>query len=510
LSEFLRAAWPQTEPGQNLLWNWHIDDIIDALYELVEGHNLRLIVNIPPRCMKSLLVSVMLPCWIWAHNPTKAFMFGSYSFGLSRDHAYKRRTILHSDWYRQSFDVHPAGDRDNLAEMSNTHGGMMYSTSVSGTSVGRGADYLLLDDPNNPKETESEVVRESTLAWFRLNWATRANQKDARWLIIQQRTHEQDITGFCLQQGGWKHLKIPMYREGASATTRDPRTKEGDLMWPERFGLTEVDPLRRTLGPYGTSGQLQQNPAPAEGGLIKRAWIRHYEEKDGRLDVGDYKIDPMNCVRFCTVDPAVTEKDLENQSDPDYTVMAAWALFHSTRGTLLLLLDLIRDRMEGPSIIGRLKAFHDHWKFAVIGIESIAFQKMLFQQAKKDGLPVREIGQKEDSIYRIDRDKTARALGATPLMADGRFYVPTYAPWLGDAIRELTLFPNAAHDDVLDCVAYGCALAEKVSGYIANAKDEPGGSRPAAHDDRDPRRDDPPPRLEGWRASDVQGFRYGR
>jgi predicted phage terminase large subunit-like protein len=217
-----------------------------------------------------------------------------------------------------------------------------------------------------------------------------------------------------------------------------------------------------------------------EGGLIKRAWIKHYTKKDRCLEIPDYIIDPKNCIRFCTVDPAITEKDLESAIDPDYTVMAAWAIFHSTRGPLLFLLDLIRERMEGPKIVEAMKAFHAHHEFSVIGVETIAFQKMLAQYARKEGLPIREIGQKEDCIYRIDKDKFSRALSATPFMAAGQFYVPTYAPWLADYISELVVFPNASHDDCVDVTAYGVAIAQKLRAMIKEDKER---SAPISSDD---------------------------
>lgn len=140
---------------------------------------------------------------------------------------------------------------------------------------------------------------------------------------------------------------------------------------------------------------------------------------------------------------------------------------------MVFLLDLIRKRMEGPEIISEMKLFHAKWKFSIMGVETIAFQKMIAQYAKREGLPIREIGQKNDSIYKIDKDKTARALSATPLMADRRFFVPFYAPWLADYINELILFPNAAHDDQVDVTAYGVAIAQTIRAWHNNSESHP-------------------------------------
>lgn len=469
--EFAKRAWHLIEPGTPFCDSWHIRAICEHLQAVSQGQIKRLVINVPPRTGKSSLVSILWPCWEWTFNPAARWMFASYAEQLAFLMSVRRRdSVLNSKWYRDRWGgVFKLAGSLNLKHLfSNSAEGYMFSTSTGGQVTGYGGSRLVLDDPHDPKGAESEIKRETTTEWLNLTWPSRLDPvPGAAEVVIMQRLHEMDATGVYLarKDADTVHLKIPMEYAGEKNPTilgySDPRNSPGELLTP-LYPRIRVDELKRILGPYGSAGQLQQEPAPQEGGLIKRAWIRHYEEKDNRLNIGDYQIDPWNCLRFCTVDPAITEKDLENQMDPDYTVMASWAIFQSTRGVIALLLDLIRERMEGPEIIAKMKAFHAHWKFSVIGIETIAFQKMLAQYAKREGLPIREIGQKEDCIYKIDKDKSSRVLSATPLMADGRFYVPTYAPWLGDAIRELTLFPNAAHDDVCDAVAYGVALAEKL------------------------------------------------
>jgi predicted phage terminase large subunit-like protein len=467
---------------------------------MYEGVIEKLIVNQPPRTSKSLIASVMFPCWLWTRNPSLAFMFASYSFSLSKDHAYKRRAILDSDWYQSHFGIHPSEDRHNIVEISNTLHGLMYTTSLTGSTVGRGGDYLILDDPNNPKETESETIRESTLQWFRMNWSTRANQKSTKWLVIQQRTHMNDITGFCISQGDWVHLKIPMEAEEGTHTSigwKDPRSKRGELMWPERFGQKEVLSLKKSLGPYGSSGQLQQAPAPSEGGIIKRDWIGHYEVKESQYVIRDvkgeieYSIDPWKCLRFATVDLAVTKKDTA-KADPDYTVIAAWIAFLSSRGPILLLLDQKRDRLEGPDIEKEIVKMHEKWKFSIIAVEQIAGFIALGQQFKRSRLPIRDIGTSKDSFVRLEGDKQARAYGATPLMADRRFFAPAFAPWLGEYIHELTMFPNYGHDDCVDCTSSAVAVAEKYcKGGYGEVDANPGQERYNRQKQDDPGTQDP-------------------
>jgi predicted phage terminase large subunit-like protein len=476
-SLFVKAAWQIADPGSECAWNWHMETISEHCQSLVKGkiQNNRLLINIPPRMSKSTLTSVMLPCWIWTFDPARSFMFASYSYDLSKDHAYKRRKILDSDWYKELFHVVPSSNRNNMMEIETEAGGLMYTTSLTGSTTGRGGDYLILDDPNNPKETESEVSRESTLQWFRLNWSTRANQpKTAKWIVIQQRTHMQDITGFCLGLKNWEHLKIPMeYSRSQSKSTSlnwvDPRQTDGELLHEERIGRSEVESLKKILGPYGSSGQLAQEPAPAEGGIIKRQWIKHYE-RDGDyisfVDPGNqtpYRFEISNHIRFGTVDLAVSKKDLD-KSDPDYTVIASWTVFPTIRGPMLFLLDLLRERVEGPDIEKKIEEAHERWKFAMVGVETIGFQLIIAQGLLRKGIPVREMSNSLDAIYRLDKDKQARAYSATPLMADGRFFVPTYAPWLGEYISELITFPNYGHDDQVDVTSAAVSLADRMAG----------------------------------------------
>lgn len=415
-------------------------------------------------------------------------MFASYAQQLSLRDSVRRRLVIQSEWFHERWpNVALSGDQNVKHEFQNTRLGYMVATSTGGTVTGRGGDRLVLDDPNDATQMESEVQRESALTWFDLQWSTRGNNPATYCeVIIQQRTHEQDITGHAIRQGGWTHLKLPMEFNGDGCNTEigwaDPRKAMGELLDPIRFTKSAVESLKKRLGPYGSSGQLQQEPSPAEGGIIKRAWIKSYDRSgelfilpgNGPLD-DVYKINPKDCLRFSTVDLAVTKKDTE-KADPDYTVIAAWCVFFSHRGPLLVLLDLFRDRIEGPDISKQIKAMHDHWHFKFVAVEQIAGFIALGQQFKRDGLPIRDIGNKEDSFLKLENDKTSRAYGATPLMADGRFYAPTYAPWLGEYIKELTVFPNYGHDDQVDVTSSGVAIAEKMKGMDlarANAPSKP-------------------------------------
>ena len=501
LARFVREAWPLVEGDRELKWNWHMDAVCQHLQALDDGTlpKRKLIFNVPPRTSKSTLVTVMFPIWVWTRRPWVQFMFASYSFSLSRDHAYKRRQVLDSKWFQERWGekVAASTDRNNVVEISNTAKGLMYTTSVGGSTTGRGGDYLLLDDPNSAEEMESEVQRASCLRFVDVAWSTRANDaKTVREVVIQQRTHEDDVTGHLLKQqpDEWLHVKIPMeYNPDSTGRSTsiwsDPRKVKGEIIDPIRFPTKYIETQKIRLGTYRYAGQYDQEPAPLGGGIIKASWLRpwyHNADKDivlpGLINGGDYKFNPWNVTRFATVDLAFTEEEIGEKKldDPDFTVMAAWAAFKLKRGTVLVLLDLIRERMEGPDMLLKLEAFHTHWRFAVIGFETIQAQKALFQFARKMGLPVREISTKndEEALYRLDKDKVSRVVAATPLMEAGGFYVPTYAPWLLDYTQELTRFPNASHDDQCDVTSCAVPIADKVASILEPDRGERPAERP--------------------------------
>lgn len=482
-----------------------MDAVCEHLQALEEGRlpKNKLLINVPPRTSKSTLVTVMFPIWVWTRRPWLQFIFASYSFELARTHAYKRRQILESVWYQEKWGdiVKLSADRNNIAEVSNESKGVLITTSVGGSVTGKGGDYLILDDPNDAQQMESEVQRKACLDFVDISWSTRANDaKTVREVVIQQRTHEQDVTGHLIKQQPeeWLHLKISMeyhtptadHPEVRTPIWKDPRTKEGEIIDAERFPPEYLQTQKIRMGSYTYAGQYDQEPAPLGGGIIKAAWLRPWYRNavgeivlPGLLAGGDHKFSEWDVTRFATVDLAFTEQEIGEKKidDPDYCVLAAWACFIYRHMAVVVLLDLIRERLEGPDMLIKLEAFHKVWRFSVIGFETIQAQKALFQFAKRMSLPVREISTKadEDALYRIDKDKVARVVAATPTMEAGHFYIPTYTTWLADYKQELTRFPNSAHDDQCDVTAYAIPIAKKV-GSIIDPTPKPGPARPKA------------------------------
>ncbi|MFQ5840694.1 MAG: phage terminase large subunit, partial [Candidatus Methylomirabilales bacterium] len=277
LAEFQRRAWHVVEPATKRLDNWHIDAICDHLEAVTRGEIQNLVINIPPRCEKSLNVAVFWPAWVWTFWPESRWSFFSYEQKLSTRDSLKCRRVIQSSWYQRlwghKFEL--TSDQNVKLRFENDRTGFRMASSIAGMGTGEGGDFIVADDPHKVKEAESELIREGVLEWWDQTMSTRADVPTrVRRVIVMQRVHERDLAGHVLETGRWEHLCIPMEYDGERSRTvldfKDPRNSEGELLWPERFPAEALAPIKEELGPYGTAGQLQQRPSPRRGGMFDR------------------------------------------------------------------------------------------------------------------------------------------------------------------------------------------------------------------------------------------------
>lgn len=456
LREFIRQAWHVVEPGVKYVSNWHIDAMCLHLMAVTRGEIRNLIINIPPRFMKSRTVAVFWPVWEWINNPSIQWLFVSYAQNLSvRDSVACRRLIM-SPWFQERWGhlFQLSEDQNVKMRFENSGGGYRIATSVHGLITGEGGDRLVLDDPHNADEAQSKVTRESTIEWVDTSWWNRSNDPaTVARVVVMQRLHEADATAHLLAKGNWEHLKLPAEYEPTNKVTSigwsDPRTEDGELLWPGRFGREEVEDAKLSLGSYGYAGQYQQRPAPAGGGVFRRSWFRYYQGVAPSVRIDGRTLDMMKYLRFATIDIAASLKE-----SADYTVMGVWGL-ETIRPWRMFLLDWVRERMEGPDIIPTAKSLHTRWQLDVIGIESVGVQLAIVQEGIRANLPVREI--------KVDRDKMARAIAATPRIEAGQVFFPAHASWLASLESEMLSFPQAEHDDQVDVVSSACLLADNLA-----------------------------------------------
>jgi len=281
LSEFVRQAWQVVEPSTPFVPGFHIDAIIDHLEAVTRGEIRNLLINVPPRHMKGLLVSVFFPAWEWIRWPERRWLYSSYAATLSIRDSVKCRRLIESPWYQARWGHVFAltGDQNAKSRFDNNRSGYRLSTSVGGSVTGEGGDRIICDDPHKVDEVESDTARKNAIDWWDVAMSTRVNDpKTSAKVVVMQRCHQQDRSGHLLEQGGWEHLCLPAEYEGSKHVTvigfADPRTEHGQLLWRKRYGPKEIEETKRSLGSYAAAGQLQQRPSPAEGGMIKRYWFQ--------------------------------------------------------------------------------------------------------------------------------------------------------------------------------------------------------------------------------------------
>lgn len=285
LVHFIKMLWPILEPGRQFIDGWAVHAICDHLEAVTAGQIKRLLINVPPGTMKSLTTNVFWPAWEWGpmNRPDLRFISASYAENLTVRDNRRCRALIKSDPYQRCW-----GDRFKLAQEQNAKTrfdtdktGFKIATSVSGLGTGERGDRFIVDDPNNVKESESEAKREATLQWFTEVVPTRINDpEESAIVVIMQRVHQRDVSGLVLRELDYEHLCLPMEFERArkcftSIGFEDPRTEEGQLLWPQRFSRKYLEEdLKPTLrswgGEYAVAGQLRQDPVPRGGGMFKR------------------------------------------------------------------------------------------------------------------------------------------------------------------------------------------------------------------------------------------------
>lgn len=352
LSEFAKAAWHVLEPGAPLKWGWALDAICDHLEAVSSGQIKRLLMNVPPGCMKSLLTGVIFPAWEWT-NPAKRhyrYLGTAHKQPLALRDSLKCRRLIQSRWYQERWPLRLTGDQNAKTKFENEQTGFREAMAFAGMTGSRG-DRVILDDPLSVDDANSEAELLTAELTFTEALPTRVNNDDSAIVVIMQRLHERDTSGIILSKGlGYEHLMLPMrFEEERRCRTSigfvDPRKKDGELLFPERFSEASVKNLEITLGTYATAGQLQQRPTPRGGGMFK---TKHVQLWPAKRTLPDF----VYVVQ--SYDTAFTEK---TANDP--TACTVWGVFEWQKKKCAMLLDAWDDRLTYPQL--RPKVLKD-WK----------------------------------------------------------------------------------------------------------------------------------------------------
>lgn len=462
LAEFVKSAWHVVEPSTPLVWNWHLDTLCGYLEAVYEGRIKRLIVNIPPGTMKSLVVSVFYEAWIWTKDPGYRFLCGSNEGTLATRDSLRMRQIIESDWYKDRWGEKVALSKDQAEKtlFTNTARGHRESQGIFGKVTGKRGDMLVFDDPHDAKQTESDVTRQAVLDAYDSAWSSRRNDlMNSPIILVMQRVHHRDLVDHLMKKDqGWVRLAIPMRydpevtfdagKDIGRPELNDPRNVEGELLFPEKFPEQAVKDLEIDLGPYGAAGQLGQRPSPKGGGEFQRQWLCYYRQK------------PINGNRYIIVDPA-GERKPGQKGKRDNTAMGVIEMCGDGN---LYVLDGVRAKLNLEERTSQLFRWHREYRPLGVGYEQYGMQSDIAHIKMKmedEGYRFRiiELGgslRKEDRIRRL-----------IPLFSRGQVWLPealhkTNTDGLPENIIERFVedeylpFPVGRADDFFDMLSRIC------------------------------------------------------
>jgi predicted phage terminase large subunit-like protein len=461
LHEFVVQAWHVLEPETPFIDGMHVRAICDHLQAITEGRVRNLIINVPPGHAKSLLTAVFWPAWSWIDHPESRWLFASYSASLSIRDSVRCRRLIESDWYRERWGERFAltSDVNRAARFENDKTGVRVATSVGGSATGERGDFIIVDDPHSVDGAESDAERKTALDWWNGTMSTRLNNfTTGHKVVIQQRLHEADLTGDLLEKhGDYELLCLPAEfepeRRCVTSIWKDPRTIEGQLLWPQKVTQQDLDSLKVTLGSYRFAGQYQQRPSPAGGGIFQRHWWRYW--RPAHLELPPVQVRMPENGSLCAI-PAIPLPDrfdsliqswdmsFKDKITSDYVVGQVWGTLKADR----FLLDQKRDRLNMPATKSAVTALSEKWPAAATKlIEDKANGPAVIQELQHDVAGLIAVNP--------EGGKIARAQAVSPQCESGNVFLPhpAIAPWVDAFIEECAAFPNGRHDDQVDSMS---------------------------------------------------------
>lgn len=448
--EFFKFAWANipevgNEPFED---NFHIKYLCDLLQENVERVAARkpkkqdLIINIPPRTLKTNIVSAFLNAWAWAKWPHLRFICASYSQTLSEDINKRVSMIINSAWYQLLWGHVYKITLNNAGDIQNDKGGERFATSVNGSCTGKGADIFIIDDPLNPQEETSDVIRQQSIHFYTAVARSRLNnQQTGLRMLVMQRLHEEDLSGYLLAKEGkwWKHICLPATNKYPIHPAELEKYYRDGLLFPERLTkeFLAVEELNST-----SPGQYGQSPRPPEGNMFKQSMFEIVPEVPSEFDY-----------LYATSDTAYKAKTMN-----DYTVCAVFGV----KGQDLYIIDVFRQQIQADRCEDVLRAFcgryASRYGWRGVWIEPKGHGIYLNQRFAREHILVP--GPLELERFYKDRrfDKVERANNIIVHLWNWKVKLYSELGQLNDLLGECYNFPNGKHDDFVDCLIDGIKL----------------------------------------------------
>jgi len=456
LSFHLQYFWKTIDPAQ-YIHGRHIDAISEHLQAVSEGHIKKLVINIPPRFSKSTIVSVMWPTWCWLKNPQDKFLTASYVQTLATRDAVRSRRLMQTPLYKQLLDYYYetrlpderpwkfVGDQNQKTRYENNRNGYRITTATRSALTGEGGDKIIMDDPHNVQDGESAIVRQGTLDWWDESMSTRLNsQMTGSFVVIMQRVHEEDLTGHVLAQNhGYDHLCLPNEYEGKSSSVtkldfQDWRSEEGELLSEKRMDRTATEDLKKRLGKYAAAGQLQQRPAPRDGGFFK---VENFKFMDG---IPKSRI--IDTVRYW--DKAGTEDD---------GAFSAGVLMHALDDGSFLIANVERGQWSTGTRRSRMKLTAElddlDYKYVKSNVTIWTEQEPGSGGKESAENTVKDLAGHVIKIDRVTGDKEKRAEPFSIQLENANIFLLKGKDWVGAYVDELQGFPNGKFKDQADATS---------------------------------------------------------
>ena len=434
LYPFLQRSFRDLNPGAKFFDAYYLRALCDMLERVARGEVKRLILALPPRCLKSELVSIVFPAWILGRDPTKKIICASYNGALAETFSLKSRQLMGADWYKATFQGTQLHSLKNTAnDFWTSKNGFRAATSVGGTMTGTGGDMIIIDDPMKASDAHSAVARDNVWGWETGTVSSRLNsQKDGIIIVVAQRLHEDDLIGRLIAKGGWELLVLPAiateHQELSLGKEACWARAPGDLLHPERLGEKELAQLKIELGSADFEAQYQQRPVLPGGLLVKTEWFGTYEGTPTRDD-------------YEAIVQSWDTAAVPGQNN-DWCVCTTWGLI----GKHVDLLDVHREQHIYPSLLQAAKALHKKWKPKLIVIEKAMTGISLLQDLRSAG-----IGEAQGMTPK--GDKVQRMSAQSAKIEEGQVRLPKQAPWKQKFLSETAAFPNGNFDDQVDSLS---------------------------------------------------------
>ena len=458
LKYFLHEVFKILNPSTPLAWNWHLTFLCDVLEKVANHEIRRLMINIPPRYLKSILCSVAFPAWILGRDPTKRIIVASYSKHLAVKHSMDCRQVMQSDWYKKCFPETIIADGANeKTKFCTTKNGFRFATSIGGTLTGEGGDILIVDDPHNPMHIFKKNTRNKVINWFGSVFSSRLNnKKTGSIMIVMQRLHEEDLCGYLLKEtasffqkkeenkdisdymhGSWFHINLPVIADENICYQLGDKIyknrKIGDILHKSIENKAEIARIKTDLGEYNFSAQYLQKPISMNGNIIQRKWLKYF---DYGVFLKEQATSGEKLQYYISIDCA-SGVGTEN----DYTAVAVFIVLDNK----FYLCNMYRLKVIYPFLKQTIADLIIKYNPIAVLIEDKSNGTSLIQDLQTEHnniIAIKPIYSKE---YRVNEVLT--------VIEAGSLFLASNQSWLKELEVELLSFPNCQHDDQVDTIS---------------------------------------------------------